>query len=224
MSRTIKQSEQFRVRLQLFHTTGNKLLQSEFFLQLSAVQLCYRQHVVVYCSPLVTVLQCNKLVLLHLDCVWLSTSVFVWPTFLDLEWHKLVLWFGSFRQKRRQKLGKGASFHSALRSVTLQWWLLLPSLWTKVTEITVLTGTGGWRLRDDIKLEARRCSLASYSNETYWQRTLWASASSSYSMTPFECVCSLLSRFDKVLDTDSAKGNTDTHTYILVFLSLWGLS
>lgn len=39
MSRTIKQSEQVRVRLQLFHTTGNELLQSEFF---PNSQLCSR--------------------------------------------------------------------------------------------------------------------------------------------------------------------------------------
>lgn len=39
ISRTIKQSEQFRVRLQRFHTTGNELLQSDFF---SNSQLCSR--------------------------------------------------------------------------------------------------------------------------------------------------------------------------------------
>lgn len=48
MSRMIKQSEQFRVRLQLFHTTGNELLQSDFFFPNS--QLSVLAHPSSLCS------------------------------------------------------------------------------------------------------------------------------------------------------------------------------
>lgn len=62
-----------------------------FLPQLSAVLPCYRQHVVGSCSSLGTVLQRDKLVVVFGLCLMVGT------TFLDLEWHKLALWFGSFR-------------------------------------------------------------------------------------------------------------------------------